>query len=641
MPFTNVNKIIRTACLLTALFSFIELAAADDDAKWRFTTKETVISVGDIHGAYNNFVDIMQKARLLDEDNNWIAGKTHFVSTGDIVDRGPDSRKILDLLMKLEKQALKSGGKLHVLLGNHEVMNLIGDRRYISEKEYAAFIAEEPAELRAEQFDKFLNSKNLTSNPKSQALFDKDYPPGYFGLHLAYKADGYYGRWLSEKPLMIVINNKIMVHGGLSESTGELGLAGINTKLKTDMKEYARFWYSLVDIGFFSYNLSKIDRIIRARKLLDGTIKDKHFLNTDVVSMAKQFLLVAEGTILNSSQSPTWYRGSVLCHQFIEQPLFDKVLKQIGADSVFVGHTNTYSHEAESRFNKRLYMQDTGMLSSVYKGQASLFIHKDDSVKVFDASQGLHEIQAQSFKNWKHPYGMTNTELEEFLRTAEIIKSTPFDSENLYSKRGLIEKLTLQKDNKIVRAIFYSKDSNPDFEKKKRITSKKSKTDRYHNEIAAYQLDKMLSLDMIPATVERSIKGKNGAIQFWLDKSYYLKDMVDKQIGYGGSCPQEYQMELMKVFDRLIFNEGRSAGNLVYNKKDWNLWLLGNSRAFRVTKLKPYNMKWADINLSDKFRNKLAALNTKQLSESLKTYLNKKQIDFILKRRDEILKYVE
>ncbi len=640
MPFHYLSKILKIVCLFSVLLTFIELAA-DNDSKWRFSTKETIVSVGDIHGAFDNFINIMQKAELLDKDNNWIGGKTHFVSTGDILDRGPDSRKVLNLLMKLEKQAVEAGGKVHVLLGNHEVMNLIGDRRYISIEEYAAFIPEEPSDLRAKQFEMFLTERNLTSDPVSQALFIKHFPPGYFGLHLAYRADGYYGRWLSEKPLMIVINNKIMVHGGLSNSTGELGLAGVNTKLITDMKTYARLWYWLVDYGYFSYDLPKEDRIIQARKLVNGEVKENKF-NTDVViGKAKQFLKVAEITILNSSESPTWYRGSVLCHQYNEQPLFDKVLKQIGATSVFVGHTNTYTHEAESRFSKRLFMQDTGMLTSVYKGQASLFFHKNKSVKVFDTDHGLHEIEAQSLKNWKRPYGMTNIELEEFLLTAEIIKSSLIESQGIYSKDRVLQKLSLQKDNKKIEAIFYTSDSYPGFEKKKTVRAKKSKTDRYQNEIAAYQLDKMLSLDMVPPSVVRTIEGKPGALQYWTSKSYYLKDMVDKNIGYGGDCSQNSQLVLMKIFDRLIFNEGRNLGNLLYNKKDWNLWLLGNSRAFSVTKLKPYKMKWTDISLSPDFRNKLTALNKKDLQNSLKPYLNKKQIDYILKRRNEILKYVK
>ncbi len=640
MPFFYLCKILKIVCLFSVLLTFIELAA-DDDSKWRFSTNETIVSVGDIHGAFDNFVNIMQKAELLDKDNNWVGGKTHFVSTGDILDRGPDSRKVLNLLMKLEKQAAKAGGKVHFLLGNHEVMNLIGDRRYISKEEYAAFIPEEPSDLRAKQFEKFLIEENLTSDPVSQALFKKRFPPGYFGLHLAFKANSNYGRWLSEKPLMIVINDKIMVHGGLSKSTGEMGLAGVNTKLKTDMKTYATLWYWLVDSGYFSYDLSKKDRIIQAQKLVNGEFMDNKFNNSIVITKAKQFLKVAESTILNSSESPTWYRGSVLCHQFIEQPLFDKVLKQIGATSVFVGHTNTHTHEAESRFNNRLFMQDTGMLTSVYKGQASLFFHKNKSVKVFDTSHGLHEIDGQSLKNWKHPYGMSNTELEEFLLTAEIINSAQIKSQTIYSEDSVLQKLSLQKDNKKIDAIFYSSDSHPGFEKKKSVRAKKSNTNRYHNEIAAYQLDKMLSLDMVPPSVERTIEGKTGAIQYWTGKSYYLRDMVDNNIGYDGYCSKNSQLILMKIFDRLIFNEGRNLGNLLYNKKDWNLWLLGNSRAFRVTRLKPYKSKWENITLSPKFRNKLAALNKKTLHNSLKPYLNKKQIDYILKRRDEILKYLE
>ena len=181
LPNKPVTKVI---CYFIFLSVGINLSAASD-LGWRFETSEKIVSVGDIHGDLNALVSIMQKAKILDTNNNWIAGKTHFVSTGDILDRGPESRKIMDLFIKLEKQATAAGGQMHILLGNHEVMNLIGDRRYVSNEEYASFIPEEPVSLRNKQYELFISKRNLQANPEAIALFEKEYPPGYFGLHNA------------------------------------------------------------------------------------------------------------------------------------------------------------------------------------------------------------------------------------------------------------------------------------------------------------------------------------------------------------------------------------------------------------------------------------------------------------------------
>ena len=62
---------------------------------------------------------------------HWAAGRAHVVSLGDLLDRGADSRKVMDLLMRLQGEAAAAGGQLHVVLGNHEAMNLLGDLRYV------------------------------------------------------------------------------------------------------------------------------------------------------------------------------------------------------------------------------------------------------------------------------------------------------------------------------------------------------------------------------------------------------------------------------------------------------------------------------------------------------------------------------
>ena len=76
---------------------------------------------------------------MVDGDSKWVGGKSHFVLCGDLVDRGPDDRAILDLVRRLQKEAKSAGGVVHVLLGNHEVMNLIRDLRYVTDGGYAAF----------------------------------------------------------------------------------------------------------------------------------------------------------------------------------------------------------------------------------------------------------------------------------------------------------------------------------------------------------------------------------------------------------------------------------------------------------------------------------------------------------------------
>ena len=97
-------------------------AAADE---YRFSDAERIVAISDVHGAYDAMVRTLTSAGVIDDTQSWAAATTHLVITGDLLDRGPDSRKVMDLVMRLEEEALQHGGRVHQLLGNHEVMNLV------------------------------------------------------------------------------------------------------------------------------------------------------------------------------------------------------------------------------------------------------------------------------------------------------------------------------------------------------------------------------------------------------------------------------------------------------------------------------------------------------------------------------------
>src|SRR6185503_9643131 len=97
---------------------------------------ERVVAVGDVHGDLDRFTAILQKAGLIDNARQWTGGKATLVQLGDLIDRGPKSRAVLDFVMTLEKDAPKRGGTVLLNLGNHEVMNMMGDLVYVVPEDY-------------------------------------------------------------------------------------------------------------------------------------------------------------------------------------------------------------------------------------------------------------------------------------------------------------------------------------------------------------------------------------------------------------------------------------------------------------------------------------------------------------------------
>ena len=121
-----------------------------------------VVAVGDIHGAIAEFKSILKTTGLADDSGRWSGGKAVLMQTGDYMDRGAGTRAVLDLLMALERQAKDAGGRVFAVLGNHEVMNLIGDTRDATPEIFATF-ADAQSESRRqaawEQYAKLASAK--------------------------------------------------------------------------------------------------------------------------------------------------------------------------------------------------------------------------------------------------------------------------------------------------------------------------------------------------------------------------------------------------------------------------------------------------------------------------------------------------
>ncbi len=110
------GRVLRIARILLASVALISpiapASSAAQQVEWQGV--ERVVAFADVHGAYSELTALLQSQGIVDGDLRWSAGKTHLVSLGDLLDRGDDSRKVMDLLMRLQTEAAASGGQVHV-----------------------------------------------------------------------------------------------------------------------------------------------------------------------------------------------------------------------------------------------------------------------------------------------------------------------------------------------------------------------------------------------------------------------------------------------------------------------------------------------------------------------------------------------
>ena len=207
-------------------------------------TAERIVVVGDLHGDHDAWLAIARAARIIEGHGRWSGGRTILVQVGDVVDRGPDSLKIIRHLMRLQREAPRQGGRAVVLVGNHEAMMMTGDLRYVHPGEYAAF-----ADLNSERLRTLTYEANQAAietayrvrmaGASPAAIRDhwiKTHPLGMLEHQRAWRPDGELGQWALSNPALARIGDTLFVHGGISAAYAALPLDEINRRVAAALK---------------------------------------------------------------------------------------------------------------------------------------------------------------------------------------------------------------------------------------------------------------------------------------------------------------------------------------------------------------------------------------------------------------------
>jgi hypothetical protein len=291
-------------------------------------TTERIVAVGDIHGAFDNFVAILRAAQVIDNRNRWSGKKTVLVQTGDILDRGPDSRKAIDLLRRLERDAQRAGGRVVSLLGNHEFMRLVSDWRYVSTGEIEAFKNGDSAQYRDQVYAALSQQAEQRAKAEGREFdaaayreqFMKELPLGMIELRQAFGPQGEYAKWVRERPTVARINGVLFLHGGISPEMAPLGCEGINAAV--------------------SKELAALPPPEQAASLMAA-----------------------------SETGPLWYRGLALRPEDELATEVPAILEQMKARAIVVSHSTVLPGRIVARLGGRIILIDTGMVAGeFYKG---------------------------------------------------------------------------------------------------------------------------------------------------------------------------------------------------------------------------------------------------------------------------------
>jgi hypothetical protein len=285
-----------------------------------FKGVDRIVAVGDVHGGYAEFVSVLQSAGVIDQKNKWIGGATHLVQTGDCLDRGADSRKVLDLLITLEDQARKAKGRVHSLIGNHEAMNLYGDLRYVSAGEYNSFKSSESAELRDRAYDAIADPSMKNDAAYKKKWYD-EHPLGWVEQRQAFGPDGRYGKPIRQRNAVIKINGYLFLHGGISQKYASMPLTDLNKMIRGELQDFGKL----------------------------------------------------EGGVTMDQEGPLWYRGLASAPEAEISEFVDSVLKTFDVSHIVLGHTPT-AGAVTPRFGGKVILIDVGLSKGYNDSPACLLV---------------------------------------------------------------------------------------------------------------------------------------------------------------------------------------------------------------------------------------------------------------------------
>ncbi len=629
---------------------------------------ERVVAVGDVHGDLDAFTAVLRQTGLIDAQNRWTGGSATLVQTGDLLDRGAKSRAVMDLLMQLEKQAPKSGGRVVVLLGNHEVMNMIGDLRYTSTEEFASYADADSSRRRQQALRSYLawskRHGTAETTAEMQAGWLEKHPLGYVEQRAAMAPAGRYGKWLRRHAAVFEAADTVFVHGGISPKLASLSPSEINGRVAGELNTFDEVRALLLDqeriLPFFN-----LEETLAAAKAVFaeasapqvGMAPEEQDARLERARLVKP-LLKPEELLTVGRDGPLWFRGFADWSDTEGAAQVDELLQAYHAAHFVVGHS-TQKGRILARWGNKVFLIDTGINTAyapggrwsaleLNDGQATA-IYSDGRVVLAPKSaladgepllrhgggQVLPTAAASAGSHvWLDVEGkplpfQSDAETLEFLRSAKVVEDKGIP-QGITGPR----KLLLEKDGVRAHAVWRRVDEE------KRIAEMAMGMqlffrDSYIFEPAAYELSEMLGMHVVPPAVLRKYNGESGSVQIWVEKAMTETDRSGKKIAIPDVGRWNRQMNRMNVFDQLIYNTDRNRGNIIITG-DWQVWLIDHTRAFRrIDKLlDPKVVKQCERTMFEKMK----ALDEPTLQQRLGPYLRRPEIKTLLKRRDIIVK---
>jgi len=358
-----------------------------------------IVVVGEIQGAANSAATLLGKTGLIDGEGHWSGGDSVLIQTGDLIDGGENARAAMDLFMRLQEEAAAAGGRVIVLMGNHEAMNILGELRDVNYMTYTAFAGPD-AEARQKALYEATVARRAERAAATGSQFTPDdefnadwfalHPPGWVEYFEAMRPEGIYGRWLRTLPVAVELDGVLFIHAGISPEMKGMSVEAINTRAAEEISRFDADRERMVaeEMCLPLCSAREMVEVINAEIAYLNTL-DASQRNKDNPRMTRAADLQHLGqwgswSVLTDT-GPLWFKGTSQWDEEQHGEEMDDILAAAGVKRMVTGQSDGKEHVIHGRFDDRVILTSVDMSDNPWDGggtPAALEIVDDDFIIV-------------------------------------------------------------------------------------------------------------------------------------------------------------------------------------------------------------------------------------------------------------------
>jgi len=374
---------LRLVLVMTVTAVALLCAPLSDAADEASADLPRVIAVGEVQCAANTVTSLLRGLGLIDEQNHWSGGDTILVQTGDLMDGGENLRSTLDLFMRIQDEAAASGGRVVVLLGNHEVMNIVGELGSVNYMTYAQFADANSESRQRQAFEDHVAWRQRRANELEGPEFIADanletewlaaHPLGWVEYVESMRPEGVYGAWLRTLPVANGIDDVLYIHGGISPEVKGTDIEEMNRQAVEEISYFDNVREAMVNEGLClpTASVREMVEVVKDEVKYVNSLKPSKRTNRNprMVRATQLADLTGLGSwlVLNET-GPVWFREIPQWDEEEHRREMAEILDSVGVEKMVTGQSDNKKHLICARFDNRVLLTSVNLSDEPWAG---------------------------------------------------------------------------------------------------------------------------------------------------------------------------------------------------------------------------------------------------------------------------------